>query len=559
MASSVLSAIAAGPGGPPVKALTPAEAALQNAQVGIAQQQIQAGALDNQQRILNMQDSALTRLYIQKHNGNVYEAINDPDLQGQIQPATALAFQKTIIENQDKLAETAQKHAQATQAMAAAQKSLAETEADQSYAIQQSGYNLAAAQTAIIQWQQHGMMDPQTAQMALAHVQDPAARKQLIDQLAMNSPRRIADMNAQAAQSKAAVDVATQQQSQAKDLREQGQRAFGIVTDQNSLNNWQEAYGKVFPNAPTQFTPDKAALFTRSFVPTEKQPEYDIQVLAAKAMQSVNPQSDGALVDGVIAPSANPALNQRTKGQIAAIRSQVHDPKEQGVQIANVLKDASDQIGRTETAVATTKAEGPIKIQEAVAQARAMMGTGPTANVPPHLAQLSITAYEKAGMDYANAKSSADEMQTFIDLARGGNKLAYAYAPTTGVLTINSANGTKRVNMAEIGNYAGTGSAWDKVQGFFGKQVSGASIPSDILDAMEQTHGALAQVAKDKYANGVKIVNSSYGSNFQPVDLGATKSSAPPKVMTGKQISTKKPVYSTDGGKTWLPGQPPRQ
>ncbi len=39
--------------------------------------------------------------------------------------------------------------------------------------------------------------------------------------------------------------------------------------------------------------------------------------------------------------------------------------------------------------------------------------------------------------------------------AKKGNKLAYAYEPVLGVLTINTAAGVKLINMPEITSYAG--------------------------------------------------------------------------------------------------------
>lgn len=180
----------------------------------------------------------------------------------------------------------------------------------------------------------------------------------------------------------------------------------------------------------------------------------------------------------------------------------------------------------------------PMKISAAVAQARAMMGTGATANVPPHLAVPAIGEYEKAGQAYAGALSAADEMNTLINSARSGNKVAYAYAPTTGVLTINSANGVKRVNMAEIQQYAGAGSAADAVQGFLGKLTSGASIDNDVLNNMQQIHGQLAATAKDAYQRKIQVINGSYGSKFEPLDLQPGGSAAPLPKGGGKVIDS---------------------
>ena len=134
--------------------------------------------------------------------------------------------------------------------------------------------------------------------------------------------------------------------------------------------------------------------------------------------------------------------------------------------------------------------------------------------VEPKLRTQAAGAAAKVLAENAQAKAAADEMKTVIDLARAGNKTAYAYAPVTGVLTINSANGTKRINMAEIKQYEGAGSLVDRVTGYLGKQVSGASIPPNILNDMEQLHTSLGKAADKSAQTKLEGVNQTYRSNF---------------------------------------------
>lgn len=123
-------------------------------------------------------------------------------------------------------------------------------------------------------------------------------------------------------------------------------------------------------------------------------------------------------------------------------------------------------------------------------------------------------------------------MKTFIDLAKAGNKVAYAYSPTEGVLTLNTARGVKRVNMAEIESYGGAGSAADRVRAFLGKNLSGASIPDNILNDMGTLHQSIAANAGQTYRNKLKNTNSTYGSSFQPTDMGITNQA--PSSAAGK-------------------------
>lgn len=155
-------------------------------------------------------------------------------------------------------------------------------------------------------------------------------------------------------------------------------------------------------------------------------------------------------------------------------------------------------------------------------------------SVAPQLVSAAASNYEKASTDYLGTKQAADDMQTMIDLARSGNVLSYAYLPTTGVLTINTAHGVKRVNMAEIGSYGTAGSAFDRALGWFGKQATGASLDADVLNDMEQAHESLRQNADRKYSNQVDNINRTYGSKLQAHVLPAMPTKTAPAGATHK-------------------------
>src|SRR5262249_15928926 len=128
------------------------------------------------------------------------------------------------------------------------------------------------------------------------------------------------------------------------------------------------------------------------------------------------------------------------------------------------------------------------------------------ANVPSHLMQHATTEKQKADNEFLTAAQAGDDMKTFIQEARSGNKIAYAYSPTEGVLTLNTGRGVKRVNMAEIESYSGAGSAVDKIKAFFGKAESGASIPPDVLKDMESLHAAVTGNARKAYERKIKSI-----------------------------------------------------
>lgn len=185
----------------------------------------------------------------------------------------------------------------------------------------------------------------------------------------------------------------------------------------------------------------------------------------------------------------------------------------------------------------------------------ATFGTGSNPalqGVEPKMRSAAAAQAQKAGIEYVGAQTAADEMKSIIDLARGGNKVAYAYAPTTGVLTINSANGTKRMNMGEIHQYASAGNAYDQVAGWLGKQTTGASIPENILQNMEDLHGQLSKNSYKTYTDKLATTNSTYRSNFNPATPppAASLPGKPPPPSGATNLPGK--LSASDVGKTYI-------
>ncbi len=256
-------------------------------------------------------------------------------------------------------------------------------------------------------------------------------------------------------------------------------------------------------------------------------------VLAKEATEKMS--ATGSLLRGTTAANE---LQQKLNPQ-----SPLYAPSPQAVAMGTapgaqqIQTGQAAQAGRVAGAEANAKlpAEIVARQQGAIAQVQAQASqyssNSALAKVPPHLVAPATADATKVAQEYADATSAADDMKTFIDLARSGNKIAYAYSPTEGVLTLNTARGVKRVNMPEIASYGGAGSAFDNVMGFLGKKASGASIPPDVLNDMETLHGAIASNAQTKYQNKLGVINQNYGSSFQPVQMqnvGSAKPSAPP-------------------------------
>ena len=175
--------------------------------------------------------------------------------------------------------------------------------------------------------------------------------------------------------------------------------------------------------------------------------------------------------------------------------------------------------------------QGKIDVAKAEGQARANVEAGAArgsnaalANVPPHLVAPATEAATKAGQEYAQSKSVSDRLAAMMQAAKNGNVVSYQLIPEEGALQISTSQGVHRINMAEIQNYAGGGSLWQRLVGHLGKQLSGQSIPPSVLGDMGEMQSVLAQGARSKYENSLKTINKNYGSNFQPVEMGGLSS-----------------------------------
>ena len=162
------------------------------------------------------------------------------------------------------------------------------------------------------------------------------------------------------------------------------------------------------------------------------------------------------------------AYQQAEAGKIAAQQnpqSPLYAPSSQAVAMGSAPGAAQIQTGEAQQAGAMKQAQGQVTPAERFAQQnenyreqiriKAAQGQGAAlANVPAHLVAPASAGAEKIGQEYADAVAAGDDMNTFLSLAAQGNKIAYSYAPTEGVLTLNTAKGVKRVNLPEIQSYA---------------------------------------------------------------------------------------------------------
>lgn len=146
------------------------------------------------------------------------------------------------------------------------------------------------------------------------------------------------------------------------------------VTDQEGYDAVRAANPEAAARWPKIFSAPIVKSLIRQNVPVEKQPEYDAANVKLAAM-NLDPATLDAHVDKIVPPTGDTAaLNARTKEYA---RSRLAHGDVDGAD--KILKDAYDELGRSETAVRTAKASAPIKIniagQEQTAKANAALAS----------------------------------------------------------------------------------------------------------------------------------------------------------------------------------------
>lgn len=141
--------------------------------------------------------------------------------------------------------------------------------------------------------------------------------------------------------------------------RQKAAQDISGVNSQEEYDAWKKKNPEEAATEAATYNPNFVDSYIRRAVPIEQQPQYDIKRKEALWMSNMTPKSLGDYVDAVVPPGVNPALNQRTKEQ--AMRAPTYEA------VQALVKGAGDELGKTESAVATAKATAPIKINVAAA------------------------------------------------------------------------------------------------------------------------------------------------------------------------------------------------
>lgn len=141
-----------------------------------------------------------------------------------------------------------------------------------------------------------------------------------------------------------------------KEQDDAARQALSSVGNQDDLDAFRKAHPGFL--VPSVYDAGSIAKIVRAGVPIDKQPEYDTATRTAAQMAAMTPEQWSKRVDAVVPPDTRAALNARTK---TLVQDAVSRGDFKGADAA--IKDASDQQGRTETAVETAKNTLPMKVE----------------------------------------------------------------------------------------------------------------------------------------------------------------------------------------------------
>jgi hypothetical protein len=339
--------------------------------------------------------------------------------------------------------------------------------------------------------------------------------KHLADLAKSKSEQTLAEASAAASQATAAKN--TEEAATAK--RGRGAQELQAAIDPQSgladpaeYSRIQQAYPEL--RLPSVQSAAKNQSTIKSTVPLEKQPQYGIEQFRLDQMLQAakgNP-NDLGFIDAQIDPKQHADLNQGARAAYQSILTHGGLPEDAVKAVAPFVARASEIDKELNPQVRAARREDEIVKAKSLRE-----GDVPAlAGVPPALAGQVVTSAGKLDVDYAHAKAASDTLNDFIDAAEAGNKAAAANIPLAGVLQINTANGTKRINRTEIDQYQGAGSLFDQIAGRLGKLTAGQPIPKDVLEDMRTLANMVGERAWNEYNDSLKSLQQRTGYKGGP-------------------------------------------
>ena len=327
------------------------------------------------------------------------------------------------------------------------------------------------------------------------------------------------------------------------------------IADEASYQAWLKAQDRdAQGHLPQHWGPGVKEFIAGLAVPPEKLPEYQMAAKRAQLMTQAGPGSFDKVIDQVMPPTSDfgKQYNKQAKAWAAQAQQMGVDPEK----IMTAISSMSAETRRPAIAAATEAATGPGKIQQAVAVEKAKAGLSSDAfasvvdATERHKAEAS---YESASKEAGDKIAAARQTQDLIAAAQGGNKAAPGLIPLATVRSF-----VNRVNAQELQAVSGAaGSAMDRIQGWINKATEGQPIPPDILRDLSTIANIQKDAAKRAYKFKVDVLNKTYGSKVQPMELEsesapAASAAAVPANVKAALANVGPGIYTLKNGTKWM-------
>lgn len=294
------------------------------------------------------------------------------------------------------------------------------------------------------------------------------------------------------------------------------------LASHNNLHAGLNRAGMAISAAQQKIATDRAAELKDTGAANDSNANAALANFKLGLMKDASPENLGTSVDKIIDPAQYPAQNAQAK-QLGALALKYGGPEAAQKAVQDVYGQIADvqkaralvpiDVGK---AVATERATGPLKVQQAIDTQKALAANSPEmfAGISdPSSRRTAQADYQKLTADYLDKAQSSQQLQDFITAAQSGNKAAPGLIPLSELRSI-----VNRVNRSELDAVSsGAGSLLDRVQGKLNGLVDGQPIPPDVLADTGRIAQVMAKNARASYENKVAALGATYGGGVRPV------------------------------------------
>ncbi len=306
------------------------------------------------------------------------------------------------------------------------------------------------------------------------------------------------------------------------------------VGDQKEYDAWRQRHPEV--PAGDVFNPTIQERMIMRNIPVADQPKYREELLKLQFMKA-DPAEITSEIDKAVDPVKFPAANADLKIQVAQHQKQGDIHAARGAIADTVKRRAQHEeevLKETDPRLSAKRINEAVSIE--VAKAR-LAPNGFSAITDPSARNRAEVDYGKSAKAAGDTIADARRVKALIAQAQNGNPAAPGVIPIAELRTF-----VNRVTAQELKQVStGAGAAVDRIEGFVKGYTEGQPIPPSVLNGMKQIADLQEQLASQKHASEVQVLNGMYGSRVNPVDFNANVAGTGGKIVVTAPDGSKHP------------------